>query len=198
MPVVFEALEKKTKKIKRGRSKALAAYLTRPFGIHFATQNTDEEILLFLRRHPITNLGWILGSAILLLSPVFIFPLISSLGLFPFTLPGAYKLVFSLFWYLAAFAFIFVNFLLWYFNVNIVTDKRVVDIDFHYLLVQEETATKLTQIEDVTYKRTGFIATIFDFGDVFVQTAGTIPNIEFLKVPQPAKVTKTIVDLMGR
>jgi len=79
-----------------------------------------------------------------------------------------------------------------------VTNERVVDIDFAYLLVQEVSATRITQIEDVTYRRIGVLATLFDYGNVFVQTAGTEANIEFLGIPQPKRVAQILIDLLGQ
>src|SRR6185369_728656 len=46
-----------------------ATYATHPKGITFANQEPDEIILLFLRRHFITNVPWILGTGLLFLFP---------------------------------------------------------------------------------------------------------------------------------
>lgn len=176
----------------------MASFVDHPVDVAFADQETDEQIILFLRRHPITNIGWILSALFLTAAPIFIFPLLAEINLIPFDFPPAYGFIFTLFWYLGTFAFILMKFIFWYYNVNIVTNKRVVDIDFIYLLYREITGTRITQIEDVTSKVGGFLRSIFDYGDVFVQTAGTEPNIEFLSVPHPSRVVKTINNLMGR
>src|SRR3989338_9386657 len=51
----------------------LSAFCENPIGIAFAEQASDEKILLFLRRHFITNLLWILISVVLLLFPILFF-----------------------------------------------------------------------------------------------------------------------------
>ena len=53
----------------------------------------------------------------------------------------------------------------------------------------------IDKIEDVTSKTTGFFGTIFNYGDVYVQTAGTIERFEFVDVPNPASIEKMILDL---
>lgn len=174
-----------------------SAFMVRPEKVHFVSQESGEEILLFLRRHQVTNLGWILFSAFLIILPPFIFPLFNFSVIFPFEVPPAYSIVFGVFWYVAIFAFMFVNFLLWYFNVNIVTKDRVIDIDYHYLLVQNEASTKVSQIEDISYKRVGVMSTLFNYGDVLVQTAGTQQNIEFSRIPDPERVSRLILELIG-
>jgi hypothetical protein len=41
----------------------------------------------------------------------------------------------------------------------------------------------------------GAIRTIFNYGDVLVQTAGEVPNFDFLAVPNPDKVVKVLQEL---
>jgi hypothetical protein len=178
-------------------TKTMGSYVIKPNGIHFATQSSSEEIFLVLRRHPITQVLWILFAGLLIILPILFTPFLSQV----FTdleIPRSFELILTLFWYLATFAFILTNFVLWYFNVNIITNTRVLDIDFPSLLVQEVTGTHIEQIEDVTYKRIGVLATILDYGDVYVQTAGPETNIEFLQVPRPKQIVKVILDLMGQ
>lgn len=226
MPVIFEAPKKKDsqkfrkreilfgkqitkteKKLERAiegkidkvvSRNPLSAFLVRPPDVRFAAQEKKEEIILLLRRHPVTNLPWVVSLMLLLFVPSFLFPILTFLKIIPPMLPSPFKLIGFLFWYLACFGFFLVNFLLWYFNVNIVTDKRIIDIDFIYLLYEETTITRITQVEDVTYKMGGIARTIFNFGDVFVHTAGPEQNIEFLGVPKPAEVVKTIIKLIGK
>jgi len=209
MPVIFEAQKKskvksqKSKVKKEGldhlvRGHPLSAFLVKPLGVRFAAQEKKEEIILLLRRHPITNLPWIAFLALLLFVPLLLFPLLIFLKILPPNLPSSFKIIGSLFWYLGCFGFFLVNSLLWYFNVNLITNKRIIDLDFIYLLYQETTATRLTQVEDVTYKMGGIVRSIFNYGDIFVHTAGPEQNIEFLGVPKPAEVVKTIVELMGK
>ena len=60
------------------------------------------------------------------------------------------------------------------------------------------TATTISKIEDVTSKVGGFFRSIFDYGNILVQTAGEEPNIEFLGVPHPSQIVKIINELMGK
>ena len=91
---------------------------------------------------------------------------------------------------------IFGNFLSWYFNVGIGTNHRVIDIDFHSLLYKEVTIALLEKVEDVTSKTSGFFSAIFNYGNVFLQTAGTEANIEFMNIPRPALIVKIVNQLV--
>ena len=169
----------------------LAAYCYHPDRAAFENQESKEHIVLLLRRHPITNLRWISVFVLMIVAPI----VLSSFPLLDF-LPGNFRFIAILGWYLVAFAFALVGFLTWFFNVNIITDERVVDIDFFNLIYKEVSDTKIDKIQDVTYKMGGAIRTVFNYGDVLVQTAGEEANFEFLAVPKPDRVSRVLQDLM--
>lgn len=180
----------------RAINHAFSAFLYKPQGIRFETQEADEEIILFLRKHWITNFVWVTISLLLLLVPIFLFPL----GMQIVTLPTNFPLVIINFiilvWYLLTFSYMLVEFLLWYFTVSIVTNERIIDVDFVSILNKKFAATRITEVEDVTLFTGGFIRTIFDYGDVIVQTAGTQIQFGFYAVPHPEEVVRIINNLM--
>ena len=124
------------------------------------------------------------------------FPFLKDFLPFAGSLPAGYAIVGSVFWYLVTFGFAIVNFLRWYFNIYVVTNERIVDIDFIHLLYKEFSEAQLTNVQDISYKRAGIFASLFNFGNVFVQTAGTFPNFEFLAVPRPSQVITIISELI--
>ena len=102
------------------------------------------------------------------------------------------------------FAFVFIlsyiwfNFLNWFFNVGIVTNKRVIDINYFNVLYKEITVARLDKIQEVTIKSGGYIEAFFDYGTIFIETAGTEANVEFTSVPKPAKVVQIINNLLAK
>lgn len=181
----------------KGIHKALGTFLYKPKGVRFETQAEGEEVILLLRGHWFTNLMWILLTIILILTPSFLFPFLLSPNILQVQLPSQYLSFLILAWYLATFSYLLVNFLLWYFNVGIVTTDRIVDIDFINVLLKHASETRIEKVEDVTSDKGGFIRTVLDYGDVYVQTAGEKKEFEFLAVPQPEEVVRIINDLMG-
>ena len=95
------------------------------------------------------------------------------------------------------FAFTFEKFLSWYFNVNIITDQRVIDIDFNNLLDKKFSEAELSAIQDVTSRVIGVGATLFNYGDILIQTAAELNQIIFGKIPNPEKVIKVLKELRG-
>ena len=165
--------------------------MVNPPDIRFETQEREEKIILLLRRHWITNLPWVLLAILALFAP-FLLRLFPVLGF----LPLRYQLISILLWYLLTLAFVLENFLSWYFNVNVVTDERIVDIDFYSLIYKQISHCKIDKIQDVTFKMEGIIRTIFNYGDVFIQTAGEVPVFEFESVPNPALVVQKLNELI--
>lgn len=168
----------------------LSSTLINPKVFSFEEKDDEEAVLLVLRRHWFTNVGWIITAVILAFLPGFLPLKIIFSGV-----SSSYQLVAVLFWYLITFVFSFEKFLSWYFNVYIVTDERVVDIDFENLLVKKFSEAKINMIQDVTSKVIGLFPTLFNYGSVYIQTAAEVPEIEFEMVPNPEKVIKVLQQL---
>ncbi len=201
MPTVFDSSQSSSASKKTTTAKAvvtksvmnpLTCFAINPTGVKFETQDENETVELFLRQHIIVNVPWVLGAVLLLLVPSFFAPLLlTALGLLS-KIPFSYVLVGTAFWYLAVFGFILARFLGWFFNIYIVTNERVIDIDFFYLLYKKFSQAELNKIQDTSFETGGIVATLVNFGNVSVQTAGESPNLEFDKVPCPDRVVETI------
>ena len=175
-----------------------SAFKKDPEGVDFSDKDEQEKIILFIRRSFITNIRWIFFGSVLLIVPVFI-----ALGLrffpnpLPF-LPNKFYLLLIAFYYLVVATYWFINFISWYFNISLVTDRRVIDIDFSSLVYKDVAATKISLVQDVSFSQIGAIRTFFDYGDVLVQTAGTLDNFIFESAPQPENIVHITEDLIGR
>jgi len=191
-----EPLTAKTKEDKEPIGDFLSSFSFYPRGVHFETQDEKEEIVMLLRRHIVTNFLWIFIAFIMAVFPIFFS--ISSKFFIPFHIPVNFQIVFLLIWYTLVFSVIFINFLVWYFNVYILTNKRIVDVDFYNLVYKKISSAQLNKVQDVTIKSYGLLRIIFDFADIFIQTAGTEPNFDFVAVPKPDVVARKINELVER
>jgi len=165
----------------------LSSFLARPKVFTFNARDDGEEIILVLRRHWLTNSSWIIIAALMAFAPLFLLSF-SLWGIFP----SNYRLILAIFWYLLTFAIAFENFLSWYFNVFILTEERVIDIDFYNLLDKKMSEAKISMIQDVTSKTTGLSQTLFNYGTILIQTASEIPLIKIDKVPNPDLVLQVL------
>jgi hypothetical protein len=72
-----------------------------------------------------------------------------------------------------------------------------VDVDFSSVVYKNVSSTKLNLVQDVSFSQIGAIRTFFDYGDILVQTAGTLDNFDFTASPEPENVVHIIGDLIG-
>lgn len=177
----------------KGRDALLTSFSTFPAKVCFETQEDEEAVILFLRQHPIVNVPWVILSLFLLTLPsVFIF--------FPpyANLPGNYQFVITLGWYLFVFGYALSKFMSWFFNIYIVTDERVVDVDFENILFRKISVAKIDEIQDVNITSSGAIETFVGYGDVFIQTAAEVSEFDFLAIPKPDQVGKILNQLIDQ
>jgi len=182
---IYEMIDGKT-------AHSLSAFLARPKVFTFDTRDDEEEIILVLRRHWFTNVHWILLFIFMLLAPA----LLSFVPLLNF-FPVRYQTVFILFWYMITFAIAFEHFLSWYFNVFIITEERVIDVDFYNMLSKKFSEAKISMIQDVTSTQGGVSQTVFNYGTILIQTAAEIPVIKIELIPNPALVIKVLQQMRG-
>lgn len=180
------------KLVKReGRESWFTSFVTFPRRVCFDIQEEGEAVVLFLRQHPIVNLGWVGGVMGLSVLPLFfyIFPAYQMLT------PGL-KVVVVLGWYLGVAGFALAKFLGWYFNIFILTDERMIDVDFLNLFSRVISEAKLDKIQDVNSVMSGVWQTFFNYGSVFVQTASEVAEFVFENIPYPDAVVKIINKLI--
>ncbi len=84
---------------------------------------------------------------------------------------------------------------MYYLNIQIITSLRIVDIDQVGLFSHTIAELHIDKIEDVTSETKGVLGTMFDYGNVFVQTAGTKERFQLDNIPHPGQVEKIILDL---
>ena len=162
----------------------------------FPSQMDQEEILLVVREH------WFL----LLFKFIVWLMFLVALELFQYygniSLPGLFTgdfgMVTNLFMEVYKIFLLLSLFLIWlfhYLNIQVITNVRVVESSQTGLFDHIVSELHIDKIEDVSSKTTGVFGTIFDYGTVTVQTAGTLEKFEFDNVPNPGQIEKIILDL---
>lgn len=168
---------------------ALHALCARP-NIHFDSQRDGETVLLSMRAHPITLVPVFFNSIVF-------FVLIFFLNFFITQFLEVRSVIYiNIFFIFFVFVYLWMQIVDWYFNIGLVTNMQIIDVDFNILTFKEITRTEITHVEDVTVKTSGFISGIFDFGSIYVQTAGSEINSEFIMIPHPARAAKIIEDVI--
>jgi hypothetical protein len=162
----------------------------------FPGQQADEKICLILREHwVVLFLKVFVWSWFLILFLIIDYIDVTYLPnlIDPAFLPlvEVFKIMFLMFLTLG----LFIIFTLYYLNMYVVTSERIVNIEQKGLLSHTVSELHLDQIQDVTAEIHGLPENVFDYGDVYIQTAGETERFLFHNVPGPSKVTKLILDL---
>ncbi|MEI6462578.1 MAG: PH domain-containing protein [bacterium] len=180
---------------KKGNS--LSSLQIYPKSVKFATQDEGEQVFILTRAHVITNIGWIMTS-ILGIAVAFLFQpilLFLNLNVTAFNDRPFFGLSITFVYLAVLFAYILDNFLKWYFNVYIITDKRILDYDYEAYKQYKISEASLVNIEDVTQRQVGLFPALFNYGNITIQTAAERMQFEFEKVPNPSYLRDKIMDL---
>lgn len=148
----------------------------------FEDQRPNEKIIFVLRRHPIIFLrGFFQIMAVLIIVGIIIY-LGLNFNTFLIIILGC----------LICFAIIIYHWYLWYNDIYLLTDQRLIDVDQKSLFTRVISETSLDQIQDVTAEVSGPLETFFRFGKVIIQTAGAEQNIIIELISRPNEVREQI------
>ncbi|MCJ7509594.1 MAG: hypothetical protein MUP14_01720 [Dehalococcoidia bacterium] len=83
-------------------------------------------------------------------------------------------------------------------DIWLVTNQRIIDsTKKHWFNLQMSTAD-LVDIEDMSVLRSGFLNTVFDFGDIECQTAGAVRKFALRGIPHPREVQAMVDGLRDK
>lgn len=186
--------------------KSLGALQVYPEHVSFNSQDPGESIYILMRSHIAVNVGWVIRFFVGLLAPIvltilvmFFNSVLTSRGIPPIKisdlLPISNWLMIVLFYYSLAVSYALANFLDWYFDVYLVTNLRILHVDFRVFTGKFVAEAALVNIEDVSTHIIGFLPSFFDYGDVLVQTAAEKAKFNLLSLPSPSWFRDVITDL---
>ncbi len=160
-------------------------------------QDPDESIFIFVRPYFLAFLPWLgLGLALVIIGLAML--IVTMLNFPDLAAPGIgheVLVVIASTYFLTLIPFFTVAFLDYYFDIQIVSDHRLVDINQSGLFRRSVNELDLEEIEDVSSSTKGILSSIFDFGTVEVETAGPIEKFIFPNVKHPGEIAEIILDL---
>lgn len=93
------------------------------------------------------------------------------------------------------------SFLIWvdyYFDIWIITNERIVNIEQKGMFMRKVSEVTYSKIQDLSTEVSGFIPTIINFGDLTVQTAGEEENFIFRTISDPYHVKGVIAHMQKK
>jgi len=146
----------------------------------------DEEISEVVHKHwilGIKHLFWPAVSFVLSWAFLYFVPFVSV-----FYLVSLWSVV-SLVWF-------FRNFFDYYLDAWIITDKGIIDVEWHGWFHRESTRVLYSDIQGVSYEIQGVIATILRYGIVSVEKISTGNMVTLDHVKNPRKIESLILGNM--
>jgi len=138
-----------------------------------------EVILTQVHRHWWFILMRVFGAILLALVPVVIISIAVWAGIVVFTMTGVMAFVGIIaLWVLVVWTFFWQFWTTYYMDIWVVTNYRVIDIDYHRLFDRDIAILRLNQVEDISTRMQGVLPWLLRYGSVSIQTAGS--NREFL------------------
>ena len=143
----------------------------------------EDGVVITYRKHPftlLTSIWWLLLLSLVLFT---LFILIDE---------TIFRYIFGGLWLITA-IYLGWRFLDWRNDLFQVTDLYVFDIDRQPLgFGESKKQAELANIQNVNAERPGFLATVFNFGDVYIETAGISADITFEHVANPSQVQNDV------
>jgi hypothetical protein len=168
--------------------------------ISFPGKDANETVYAVVRRHWITYVGHIFINLLLFVVPLILIlvllrylPISMERVAFPYA-----QIVFlgTCLYYLAIGTYAMIDFMNYYLDAWIITNKRIVAIEQKSLFNRVTSELALYNVQDITIESKGVFATMLKFGTLFVQTAGKQHRFTFEMVPQVHNVKEKMNDLV--
>ena len=166
-----------------------------PKDAEYEAQNKNEIIVYIVRQHVIVMLLPVFQFLGMVILPIVIILILASLDVELLASSSSVILALVIFWYIFTLTFAMQAYLRWYYNVFIITNERIIDIDVDSITSSRTSGSSIDKIEDVSIEQTAFLQNVFDFGNVSFQTAASRGEFEMPNVPRPRILQDTILDL---
>lgn len=162
-------------------------------------QIRGEKTILFLRRHwvELIKISFYL-LALLLVPLVLVFVLSMNVdGLFRHPFLGPLVSVTLSVHFMITLIVTLTQFTDYYLDTWIVTTERIISIEQMGLFSRVVSELHLNQVQDITSETHGMFATLFSYGDVYIQTAATRERFNFKTINNPDEVKRQITQLVN-
>jgi hypothetical protein len=163
-------------------------------------KKANEETLLTLRRHWLVLFRHFLFTLMGATLPIAVYIVLSNQDFIilnnDYFMP-IITLVMSMY-YLYITLMFFNAFIDYYLDVWIVTTERMINIEQRNLFNRVISEKSLYRMQDITSEVKGFVPTLFNFGTIYIQTAGTEQRFIFKDVPNAPEVTQQILAIVEK
>jgi len=157
----------------------------------FEGELSEEKTILVVRRHWFVLFPLVFVVFIFFLFSISAYFLLKNIGLFSFSLFCFFLAIIFLFLWVG----IFYNLMIYFLTCFILTNKRVIWSETKGFFQYERKEAQLNKIQDISIKIYGPFSAFLNFGNLEIQTAGTVSKFTFSNLPEPQKIKEKILKL---
>jgi hypothetical protein len=165
--------------------------------ISFPGQRDGEKVIAVIRKNAIIYIKILLAFVVVVILPLalLLFFWFKSYPLSEFHVGGIIVELIACMLFLYSLLFLCIKWINEEFDVFIITSDRLIDVTQITFFTRSVTSTPLEHIQDTTGIISGFLPTIFQYGDVTAQTAGSQAEDIFIDhIHDPEGVARMILD----
>lgn len=157
-----------------------------------------EELILKVHRHWIFIALRVFGLMLLVVAPFGLVWLVERVGFVTFT-GGSTAALITLWalWVLVCWATFWQFWTTYYMDIWVVTNRRIIDIDYHRLFDRTISEVRLNQVQDITTRVQGIFGTVLKYGAVIVQTASAEKEFVIDQIANPDHLRNEISRLLN-
>ncbi len=159
----------------------------------FEDQRPGERVLWRSKKHfwvflESGSIAWVLFLALAIM--LIVGARVPLLSVFLSSIPGTILWVGAL---LSAVILALWHFVDWQNDYYVVTDQRVVHRERIFLFYDQQDECPIAKVQNVNVRRNNWVTSVFDVGDVLIETQGARANVEFTWVGKPDDAAKHIL-----
>jgi uncharacterized membrane protein YdbT with pleckstrin-like domain len=158
--------------------------------------DTDETVLIQVRKHWFVLAVQLCGVVIIALLPTTLYFMLTQIELIDTAFLDAYTdLLLTLFaaWLLIMWMVLFSVWTNYYLDVWTVTSKRLIAVDQRGLFNRNTGSFRLERLQDINISIRGLLATFLDYGDLQAETASEDRGFVARNVPHPQELKALIL-----
>ena len=166
---------------------------------------SDEKILLQVRRHWFVLATQIFGIVIAAILPSIVYTVIFNnvqiAEIFTLNVPAEIPVALYSAWLLVVWMALFNIWNNYYLDVWTITSKRLIVVDQKGFFSRTTASFRLDRLQDIEISVHGMLATFLDYGSLEIQTAGEERNFSATGLPSPGSLKALILratDLLYR
>lgn len=147
----------------------------------------DEEVIRIIRQYPLTLFWRILLAVLLFIVPFFFMYPLFSRGQWGILIFGAVIMI--------AFIYALRIFAAWYFNISVITNSRVIDMEQRGFFDKTVSGITYDKVQDISYRQKGLWQTIFKYGSAQLQLTNTNTKIRLNNIHHPEEARELLLEL---